>query len=219
MKSKFHLITLSLFYLLFSTATLPVSAEDELDPVADPAAVVTSGNVRFTVLTSQMIRIQYSATAQFEDRATFAIVNRRLPVPEFTTETSDGYLYIHTNDLTLRYKEGSIFSQTDKMTNYRVGQTKKKRMPIHVGIVQKTIHRVLGKRLTKPAHLDLIVHAHWAEHQIEDVEHDHHYGNAFLLVGSAIPKKLYHIKPTHKPCCSVRASFQIFASCLLAFLG
>ncbi|MBQ6580182.1 MAG: transglycosylase domain-containing protein, partial [Oscillospiraceae bacterium] len=43
------------------------------------------------------IRIQYSQTAQFEDRATFAIVNRRLPVPEYTTETADGYLYIRTN--------------------------------------------------------------------------------------------------------------------------
>ena len=114
MKSKFHLFTLSLFYLLLLTATLPLSAEDELNPVADPAAVVTSGNARFTVLTSQMIRIQYSSAAQFEDRATFAIVNRHLPVPEFTTETSDGYLYIHTNDLTLRYKEGSVFSPTDK---------------------------------------------------------------------------------------------------------
>ncbi|MBO7118913.1 MAG: DUF5110 domain-containing protein [Bacteroidaceae bacterium] len=82
--------------------------------MADPAAVVISGNARFTVLTSQMIRIQYSDAALFEDRATFSIVNRRLPVPEYTTETSDGYLYIRTQDLTLRYKEGSAFSEADK---------------------------------------------------------------------------------------------------------
>lgn len=114
MKSKFHLSFFHFFLFSFLLATLPLSAEDELNPVADPAAVVTSGNARFTVLTSQMIRIQYSETAQFEDRATFAIVNRRLPVPSFTTETSDGYLYIHTDDLTLRYKEGSVFSVSDK---------------------------------------------------------------------------------------------------------
>ena len=107
--SFFHFLVLSFFL-----ATLPVSAEDELNPVANPAAVVTSGNARFTVLTSQMIRIQYSSTAQFEDRATFGIVNRRLPVPAFTTETSDGYLYIRTEDMTLRYKEGSEFKPTDK---------------------------------------------------------------------------------------------------------
>lgn len=89
-------------------------AEDVIDPMADARAVVTSGNARFTVLTSRMIRMQYSATAQFEDRASFGIVNRRLPVPEFTQETVDGYLYIRTADVTLRYKVGSRFAATDK---------------------------------------------------------------------------------------------------------
>lgn len=105
---------LQLFILSFFWVSIPVAAQDVLDPVADPAAVVTSGNARFTVLTSKMIRIQYSATAQFEDRATFAIVNRRLPLPQFTTEEADGYLYIRTEDVTLRYKVGSVFKATDK---------------------------------------------------------------------------------------------------------
>ena len=91
-----------------------IYAQEELNPVADPAAVVVSGNARFTVLTSKMIRIEYSSTKQFEDRATFAIVNRRLPVPSFTTEESDGYLYIRTSDVTLRYKTGSVIRATDK---------------------------------------------------------------------------------------------------------
>ena len=91
-----------------------IYAQEELNPVADPAAVVISGNARFTVLTSKMIRIEYSSTKQFEDRATFAIVNRRLPVPSFTTEESDGYLYIRTTDVTLRYKIGSVIRATDK---------------------------------------------------------------------------------------------------------
>lgn len=107
--SFIHFLIFSLFL-----ASPSLSGQEVLDPVADPAAVVVSGNARFTVLTSRMIRIQYSSSAQFEDRATFGIVNRRLPVPEFTTETSDGYLYIRTEDLTLRYKEGSVFKATDK---------------------------------------------------------------------------------------------------------
>ncbi len=94
--------------------TMIMMAQDVLNPVADPAAVVTSGNMRFTVLTDRMIRIQHSRTAQFEDRATFAIVNRRLPVPEYTTETVDGHLYIKTKDLTLRYKIGSTPSKVYK---------------------------------------------------------------------------------------------------------
>lgn len=95
-------------------ASLVLCAQDELNPVADPAAVVTSGNARFTVLTSRMIRIQYSRTATFEDRATFAILNRRLPVPDYTAVSEDGYLYIKTADVTLRYKEGSTFTAADR---------------------------------------------------------------------------------------------------------
>ena len=53
-------------------------------------AVVISGNARFTVLTPQLIRMEYSNTAQFEDRATLAFLNRNVPVPEFTNSISGG---------------------------------------------------------------------------------------------------------------------------------
>ena len=76
--------------------------------MAHPDAVVTSGKARFTVLTPEMIRIQYSDRARFEDRATFAIVNRRLPVPAFTAEEKDGWLTITTDALTLNYKIGGV---------------------------------------------------------------------------------------------------------------
>ncbi|MBQ8047572.1 MAG: DUF5110 domain-containing protein [Prevotella sp.] len=83
-------------------------AQETYNPVANPDAVVESGRMRFTVLTPQMIRIQYSSKQLFEDRATFAIVNRNLPVPTFTVEEKDGYLYIKTDALTLTYKTGTI---------------------------------------------------------------------------------------------------------------
>ena len=82
------------------------------DPVADEAAVVQSSHVRFTVLTPRMIRIQYSSRDLFEDRATFAVINRRLPVPSFAKEERDGYLYITTEALRLRYRIGSNLSAT-----------------------------------------------------------------------------------------------------------
>ena len=75
---------------------------------------MTSGNARFTILTSRLIRIQYSTTGQFEDRATFAVVNRRLPVPAFTCITEGGYLTIQTDSLTLRYKVGSRINKQHK---------------------------------------------------------------------------------------------------------
>lgn len=76
--------------------------------MAHPDAVVRSGKARFTVLTPEMIRIQYSDRSLFEDRATFAIVNRRLPVPAFTAVEKDGYLEIKTSALTLKYKIGGV---------------------------------------------------------------------------------------------------------------
>ena len=97
-----------LFTFILALFTVMQSyAQEEYNPVADPDAVVQSGNMRFTVLTPQMIRIQYSSKKVFEDRATFAVVNRRLPVPAFTTSEEDSYLYIKTEAVTLKYRTGS----------------------------------------------------------------------------------------------------------------
>jgi len=51
------------------------------NPVADPASVVTIGNARFTFLTSRLVRMEWSPDGRFEDRASFAFVNRRLATP------------------------------------------------------------------------------------------------------------------------------------------
>ena len=98
-----------LFTLIALAAALiaaKAQQEEQLNPVADAKAVVSCGQARFTVLTPEMIRIQWSESQKFEDRATFAIVNRRLPVPEFTQEQHDGVLVIKTSALTLKYKIG-----------------------------------------------------------------------------------------------------------------
>ena len=85
-------------------------AQTDCDPAAHPQAVVREGKARFTILTPELIRIQYSNKEQFEDRATFAVVNRRLPVPPFTTEKKDGFLFIKTQALTLKYRIGGEIS-------------------------------------------------------------------------------------------------------------
>lgn len=82
------------------------------DPVADPKAIVTSGNARFTVLTPYVIRMEYSTSRKFEDRATIAVLNRKLPVPQFTTSSDSSYLYISTKYLKLQYRLGSSFSSS-----------------------------------------------------------------------------------------------------------
>ena len=93
------------------------ATETEHTPQANPEAIVTSGKARFTVLTPRMIRIQYSSSSHFEDRATFAVINRKLPVPNFTTREEDGYLYIETEALRLRYKKNAMISPILKSPN------------------------------------------------------------------------------------------------------
>ena len=103
--------------LLHLCPLVEAKADNEWEPQADPEAVVVSGRARFTVLTSRMIRIQYSAKQMFEDRATFAVVNRKLPVPSFSTREENGFLYIETDYLVLKYKIGTSISSTLKSPN------------------------------------------------------------------------------------------------------
>ena len=98
-------ISVLLVMLLCFTAQLPASAND---PIADPQAVVICGNARFTVLTSRMIRMEWSPDASFEDRATLAVVNRCLPVPEFSVKKKGKGVTIKTKDLTLNYSGGEF---------------------------------------------------------------------------------------------------------------
>ena len=74
---------------------------------ADPASVVTVGQARFTVLTPQLVRMEWAADRRFEDRPSLVFVNRRLPVPTFTRTSSGGWTTIDTGRLTLRYRDGS----------------------------------------------------------------------------------------------------------------
>ena len=80
------------------------------NPVADPEAVVVSGDMRFTVLTPEMIRIEWRSSSDkaFVDDATFTVLNRRLPVPEYTKWEEDGFLYIQTEKLKLQYRIGEF---------------------------------------------------------------------------------------------------------------
>ena len=71
---------LFILFLLMFVAVNRLSATDELNPIADPAAVVTSGRARFTVLTDRMIRIQYSVGEKFEDLSSIIIHERKAAI-------------------------------------------------------------------------------------------------------------------------------------------
>lgn len=95
-----------LFFLLL-ICSFSFQLKGQYNPNANPDAIVNSGKMRFTVLTPEMIRIEWSDIEKFENRASFIAVNRNFPVPEYTTEAKNGYLYIRTNKLELKYKEST----------------------------------------------------------------------------------------------------------------
>ncbi len=82
-------------------------SEGLTNPVADPKAMIVVGNARFTVLTPQLIRMEWAADGKFEDHASFVFINRRLPVPEAEVAhdgpAKQGTLTIKTSAVVLTY--------------------------------------------------------------------------------------------------------------------
>lgn len=81
--------------------------EASYSPVANPKAVVIEGHARFTVLTPQLIRMEWAADGKFEDHASFVFLNRKLAVPQFTEKHDGKKLTIETSDLVLTYDGAS----------------------------------------------------------------------------------------------------------------
>src|SRR5215469_3603772 len=82
------LSALFMFVIVLSALDSPASQAqtyppDRYDPIADPRAVVRVGYARFTVLTPQLIRMEWAADGKFEDHASLVFLNRKLPVPKF----------------------------------------------------------------------------------------------------------------------------------------
>lgn len=88
-----------------SPATAATFDENVSNPIADPQAVVIVDHARFTVLTPQLIRMEWAADKKFEDHSSFVFLNRKLPVPSFEkTIAGHGHkLTLKTSALTLTY--------------------------------------------------------------------------------------------------------------------
>lgn len=71
------------------------------------AAQVRDGNARFTVITPTLIRMEYAADGQFEDRPTQTVAERPLTDVAFQNRFENGELLIDTGALSLRYRRGS----------------------------------------------------------------------------------------------------------------
>ena len=160
------------------TAQTPVvagqAAADVNNPVADPRAVVTVGNARFTVLTPELIRMEWAADGKFEDHASFVFLNRRLPVPKFEhqviyTDTSFRHV-IKTEALTILF-DGAGPNRGFTRDNLEIDLTVDgKKVEWHPGDTDpenlqgttRTLDGALGSKTPEPIEPGLVSRSGWA---------------------------------------------------------
>lgn len=73
--------------------------------------IVLGDKYRFTVLTSQLIRLEYSENGVYEDRASQTVFYRNFPKVDFLVDRRNGCLTITTEELVLTYQENAVFSE------------------------------------------------------------------------------------------------------------
>lgn len=72
---------------------------------AEDAAIIQGEKYRFTVLTEEMIRLEYCEDGKFEDRATQCVIDRKFKVPEYQVIENEESLEIITDKIHLVYNK------------------------------------------------------------------------------------------------------------------
>ena len=149
----------------------PGIGEAVTNPVANPAAVVVFGKARFTMLTPQLIRMEWAEDGKFENHSSLVFLNRNLPVPRYSKAlTEDGHgLTITTQSLTLSYtptSDGS-FAAADlsisvvvdgKQTVWRPGMAD----PENLKGTTRTLDGALGSKTAEGIDPGLVSRSGWA---------------------------------------------------------
>jgi alpha-glucosidase len=129
------------------------------------------GNARFTVLTPQLIRMEWAADGKFEDHASFVFLNRHMPVPEFEKTFANGFqkLTIKTSALTLTYSPSA--DGRFKPDNLSISLTVDgKPVAWHPGLVDsgnlqgttRTLDGARGDQTKEPIEPGLVSRSGWA---------------------------------------------------------
>lgn len=72
--------------------------------------VIQGKKYRFTILTDRLVRLEYSESGVFEDRATQNVIFRNFPKVEYTVNTSETLIQITTKYFVLNYVKNKNFS-------------------------------------------------------------------------------------------------------------
>ena len=82
--------------------------------------------------------MEWAADGKFEDRATLGIVNRKMPVPQFTVKRSGKKVTIKTSDLTLTYTGDKEFDENNLHVTFQMAdptsKTGTKKVTWHPGL-------------------------------------------------------------------------------------
>lgn len=74
----------------------------------NPDAIIQRGPVRFSILTSRLIRMEFNNSCSFEDRPSQVVWHREFPVPDFKKTVNTENILIETADLVLIYKTNEL---------------------------------------------------------------------------------------------------------------
>jgi alpha-glucosidase (family GH31 glycosyl hydrolase) len=90
------------------------------NPKATEENCIIRENIRITLLTARMLRLEWAEDQVFEDRPTFMVVNRSMPAVKHRVIETAKYLEIHTDFLRLRYtKNGKPFGRSNLQIEYQ----------------------------------------------------------------------------------------------------
>ena len=120
-------ITTILLTVFLTVTSFAHQQSDGFAPKAADGAQVVFGKARFTVLTDRLIRMEWSADSQFEDRATLGIVNRDLEVPSFDVKKSKSQVVIKTSQMTLTYTGQDKFAEGNLSILFKMADPKAKK--------------------------------------------------------------------------------------------
>ena len=103
----------------------PLGRQFEVDYTkakSDKKAIVQGSNYRISVITERVVRLEFSANGQFNDRPTQLIRKRNVGLPDFSVRQDANIVEISTKYFSLSYIKGQPFFGTkiDPMKNLKI---------------------------------------------------------------------------------------------------
>lgn len=110
--------------IIFSLIILLLFSGIKAENVTKNGIVSGGKEVRFTVLTPRMIRMEWDSTGQFTDRPSFVMADRQSVSGDFKVNRRGKYLVINTGVLELRYLLNSGKFTKENLTIKELGEKK-----------------------------------------------------------------------------------------------